>query len=80
MQKQVWYCAKGFGRHASFPPRRIIDKLFLFFSDCSHDAIKTFESLRHDVFVELVKADEVKGIEWKRFPMMYVPLTCFHES
>jgi len=38
--------------------------------DCSHDAIKTFESLRHDVFVELVKADEVKGIEWKRFPMM----------
>ena len=38
--------------------------------DCSHEAIKTFESLREDVFIELIKAEEIKGVEWKRFPQL----------
>ena len=30
MQKQVWYYEKWFGRHASFPPRRSVNKISLF--------------------------------------------------
>ena len=35
--------------------------------DCSHEFIKMFESLREDVYIEFLNADEVKGVEWKRF-------------
>ena len=36
--------------------------------DCAHEFITNFSTLRDEVYAELVKADEVKGVKWKRFP------------
>ena len=37
---------------------------------CSHEYITTFESFRQDVLAEFINADEVKGVPWKRFPLL----------
>ena len=35
--------------------------------DCGHKHVTTFERLRHDVYLELLHHEEIKGTQWKRF-------------
>ena len=35
--------------------------------ECGHKYVTTFDRLRHDVYLELLHHEEVKGTQWKRF-------------
>lgn len=50
----------------NFPKADLSDFIRKNSKECSHESITTFEALRHDIYVELVSAEEVKGIRWKR--------------
>lgn len=50
----------------NFPKTDLSDFIRKNSKECHHESITTFEALRHDIFVELVSAEEVKGIRWKR--------------
>jgi len=47
---------------------------------CSHEFITTFDSLRHDVFLELANYEELEGVKWKRFDQLNTILKGFRRG
>jgi len=45
-----------------------------------HQYITTFESLRHDVFLEFLQAGEMEGVKWKRFEQLNSTLRGFRRG